>query len=623
MRSIPIFFAAAVLSLIPLAVQAAEMIDGVPGRHAVAMHGEPKYKAGFTHFDYVNPDAPKGGSMRRATIRDGFDSFNAIIDKGTPATGIGLIYEGLLTSSGDEPFTKYGELAELIFLPDDRSWVAFRLHDEARWHDGMPVTADDVVWSFEILMTVGTASLRQYYKDVDRIEKLDNLTVKFHFKTDTNKELPLILGDFTVLPKHYWTREGRDISKTTLEPPLGSGPYRIKEFQTNRSITYERVDDYWGRDLPVNKGRHNLDILRYDYYQEHTIALEALKAGELDYRWENTAKNWAREYEVPAVKQGRLVKLKTDDISTQVMLGLIFNQRRDLFKDRRVRQALSYAFDFTWANDNIFFGAYSRLRSYFGKGSLAAKGLPKGRELEILEAYRDRLPPEVFTREYSPPPTDKPGDQRRNLLEAARLLKEAGWVIDPDSLVLVHGETGRPFRFDLMMSGKTLEAVMLTIRRSFRRLGIDMTLRIVDTAQYYQRIRNYDYDVIYLGWAQAQSPGNEQRYYWGSEEADQPGLQNYMGLKDPVVDELIDLVINAPDRVELEARTRALDRVLQWHYLLLPTYYSDFDRHAFWNKYRYPAVAPTAGYDLTTWWYDPELARQNGLSTDKQAGGNP
>ncbi|RED54255.1 extracellular solute-binding protein [Aestuariispira insulae] len=621
MRAFATFLTSSILFMLAPFALAADMIDGVPGRHAIAMHGIPKYPPGFTHFDYVNPDAPKGGSMKQATISDGFDSFNPIIPKGHTAVGLSLIYSGLMTKSGDEPFTMYGELAELIYLPADRSWVAFRLRETARWHDGQPITADDVIWSFETILEHGSPQERQYYADVDRLEKLDERTVRFLFKTNTNKELPLILGDLTILPKHYWTSEDRDITKTTLTPPLGSGPYKIEKFEVNRSISYKRVETYWGRDIPVHKGRYNFDRLQYDYYQEHNIALEALKAGELDYRWENTSKNWAREYEIPAVKEGRLIKLRTDDITTQVMLGLIFNQRKDLFQDRKVRQALSYVFDFTWANENIFFGQYSRLRSFFGKGDLAATGIPTGRELEILNQYRDRLPPELFTREYSPPSTDKPGDQRRNLLEAARLLKEAGWVIDPDTLMLVHGETGKPFKFDIMMSGKTLEAVMLTIRRSLKRLGIAVELKIVDSAQYGQRVRNYDYDVIYLGWAQAQSPGNEQRFYWGSAAADQPGTRNYMGLKDPIVDELIELVVNAPDRQELEARTRALDRVLQWHYLLIPTYYGDFDRHAFWNKYRYPETAPTMGYDLTTWWYDPDLARQNGLSATDTAGG--
>ena len=593
------------------------VLDGVTGTHGIAMHGDLKYGPDFTHFDYVNPEAPKGGSMRRATLGNGYDNFNVITQKGTLVTGIGLVYESLMSSSGDEAFSMYGELAEYIFMPEDRSWVAFQLHEEAKWHDGAPITAEDVIWTFNTLREKGRPHYQQYYHDVSEAVALDDKTVRFNFTTNQNKELPLIVGQLIVLPKHFF--EGKDVTAILLDKPLGSGPYRVKKFETNRSVTYERVPDFWGKDIPVNKGKHNLDILHFDYFGDSTIALEAFKAGDLDYRSENTAKNWAREYDIPALKEGRIVKAKFDDETTQVMLGLIFNQRRDLFKDPRVRKALSYSFDFEWTNKNLFFGQYNRLRSFFGKGVLAAKGLPEGRELEILEKYRGRVPEQLFTEEYNPPTNQTPLDFRNHLLDGARLLKEAGWVINPETLMLENAETGRPFKFDIIMNGSTLQSVLLPITRNLRRLGIDAQLKILDSSQYINRLRSWDYDVIYLGWAQALSPGNEQRSYWGSDTADQPGSSNYMGLKNEVVDELIDMVINAPTRKELEYRTRALDRVLQWQYLLLPSYYADFDRIARWNKYGLPKKVPWSGYDPSTWWYDEELARQHGLT--EQVGG--
>ena len=591
------------------------ILDGVKGTHGIAMHGDLKYGPDFTHFDYVNPDAPKGGSFHMATVGDGFDSFNTVIPKGTPAVGLGLIYDSLLHHSGDEAFSEYAGLAEYVFMPEDRSWVAFRINPKARWHDGTPITAEDVVWTFNTTMEIGSPRDKFYYKDVKEAVELDKLTVKFLFSSNTNRELPLILGQQIVLPKHYWESRPSDkgIDKTSLEPPLGSGPYKVKTVRGNRSISYERVHDYWGRDIPSNKGSYNFDEIRYDYYPENAIALEAFKAGDFDLRSENSAKNWALAYEIPAYEQGRIVKDKITNMTSQVMVGLIYNMRKDKFKDRRVRKALTNIFDFTWTNKNLFFGQYNRVRSFFGSGELAAKGLPKGRELEILLPYKDQLPPEVFTQEYNPPSTKKPGDLRQNLLKAAALLKEAGWIVDPDTLMLKNKETGQPFKFDIMMGSKTLESVLLPIVRNLRRLGVDAELKIVDSSQYVERRRKWDYDVIYHGWGQSLSPGNEQRFYWGSESADSPSSQNYSGVKNPILDDLIEKVINAPDRAELIAATRAMDRVLQWEYLLMPSYTANFSRLAYWNKFRQPEKRPLRGYDIMTWWFDPELARKNGL----------
>lgn len=587
-------------------------LDGVPGAHGIAIYGDMKYPPDFTHFDYANPFAPKGGRLRQGVVSDGYDSFNVVTPKGHPAAGLGLIYDTLMAQSDDEPFSLYGLLADDIHLADDRSSIAFHIRDEARWHDGKPITADDVIFSFNTFVEKGRPLYKLYYGDVSEVEKLDDKTVRFHFKTTENKELPLILGQLMVLPKHYW--ESRDITRTTLEPPLGSGPYKIKDFEGNRYIIYERVRDYWGKDLPVNKGRYNFDILEYDYYSDSSVAQEAFKAGEFDFRMENTAKDWALAYDIPAVDQGKIVKEVFKDKTAQVMIGLIYNMRKGKFKDRRVRKALTAVYDHNWSNQNLFFNQYTRLRSYFGTGDLAAKGVPQGRELEILNRYRGQLPPEVFTKEYNPPSTDRPNGLRENLLWASDLLEEAGWVVDPETLMRVNEETGRPFEIEILMSSSTLQRVLLPIVRNLERLGIKATLSIADSSQYIKRVRDRDFDMIWLGWGQSLSPGNEQRAQWGSGAADSPASQNYAGLKNPVVDELVELVITAPDREELEARVRALDRVLQWQYLLVPGYYSINDRTLRWNKFGLPKQQPWNGYSLMTWWYDAELARKHGLA---------
>lgn len=604
--------AVAIAALLTISTAQARDIDGVEGQHGLANFGDLKYPADFTHFDYANPNAPKGGSLHQAVVSDGFDSFNVVPPKGHPAAGIGLLYETLLVHSGDEAFSEYGALAEEVFLPEDRSWVAFSLREEARWHDGRPVTADDVIFSFNALIEHGAPLYKLYYGDVAEVEKLDERTVRFRFSTTENKELPLILGQITVLPKHYW--ESRDITRTTLEVPLGSGPYKIKNFEANRFVTYERVEDYWGKDIPVNRGRHNFDELRYDYYADSSVAQEAFKAGEFDFRLENTAKDWALAYDIPAVRNGRIVKQTFEDKTAQVMLGLIFNMRKGKFADRRVRKALTTIYDHEWSNQNLFFNQYTHLRSFFGDGDLAAKGLPKGRELEILNQYRDQLPPEVFTQEYNPPKTDRPHGLRENLLMASRLLDDAGWVIDPDTLMRVNAETGEPYEIEILMSSSTLQRVLLPIARNLKRLGIEAKLNVADSSQYIKRVRDRDFDMIWLGWAQSLSPGNEQREFWSSGAADNPASRNYAGLKNPVVDALIEDIIVAPTREELEARTRALDRVLQWQYLLVPGYYSMTDRIVRWNKFGLPETQPWDGYDLTTWWYDEELAREHNLA---------
>ena len=590
--------------LLLLAVPAARAADTAGPAHGIAMHGDLKYGPGFTHFDYVNPDAPKGGELRLYALGT-FDSFNPFIIKGNPDDGSGRIYDTLLTSSADEPFSEYGLLAESVETPPDRSWVTFRLRKEARWHDGQPVTADDVLWSYETLRSKGQPFYRAYYANVDKAEKLDERTVKFTFKPGENRELPLIMGQLTVLPKHYWA--SREFDATTLDPPLGSGPYRIGTFEAGRWSSYERVPDYWGKDLAVNRGRHNFDRVRYDYYQNMTVAQEALKAGAYDLRVEASSKDWATAYDAPAVREGRLVKGEFPHSRPAGMQGYAFNMRRPLFQDRRVRQAIGYALDFEWANRALFYGQYTRSRSYFGNSELAANGIPQGAELAVLEPLRDKLPPEVFAQEYQPPVTDGSGNMRENLRQAYDLLKAAGWTVDPKTKKLVNAQ-GQPFEFEILLIDPAYERITLPFAKNLERLGVTARVRTVDTAQYKKRVDDFDFDMVIWAWPQTLSPGNEQRSYWSSAYADQPGNPNVIGLKDPVIDALVEQVIAAPDRANLVARVHALDRALQWGFYVVPNWYIGYDRIAYWDKFGRPEVIPAQGVQLDAWWYDPAKA---------------
>ena len=590
--------------LLLLAVPAARAADTAGPAHGIAMHGDLKYGPGFTHFDCVNPDAPKGGELRLYALGT-FDSFNPFIIKGNPDDGSGRIYDTLLTSSADEPFSEYGLLAESVETPPDRSWVTFRLRKEARWHDGQPVTADDVLWSYETLRSKGQPFYRAYYANVDKAEKLDERTVKFTFKPGENRELPLIMGQLTVLPKHYWA--SREFDATTLDPPLGSGPYRIGTFEAGRWSSYERVPDYWGKDLAVNRGRHNFDRVRYDYYQNMTVAQEALKAGAYDLRVEASSKDWATAYDAPAVRDGRLVKGEFPHARPAGMQGYAFNMRRPLFQDRRVRQAIGYALDFEWANRALFYGQYTRSRSYFGNSELAANGIPQGAELAVLEPLRDKLPPEVFAQEYQPPVTDGSGNMRENLRQAYDLLKAAGWTVDPKTKKLVNAQ-GQPFEFEILLIDPAYERITLPFAKNLERLGVTARVRTVDTAQYKKRVDDFDFDMVIWAWPQTLSPGNEQRSYWSSAYADQPGNPNVVGLKDPVIDALVEQVIAAPDRANLVARVHALDRALQWGFYVVPNWYIGYDRIAYWDKFGRPEVIPAQGVQLDAWWYDPAKA---------------
>lgn len=565
---------------------------------AIAMHGDVKYGAGFQHFDYADPAAAKGGDVKLYGIGT-FDSFNPFILRGLPAGVVGSTFDTLTVASADEPFTRYGLVAETIEVPADRSWVAFTLRPEARFHDGSPITIADVIFTFEILVQKGHPLYRSYYASVDKVEQVGERKVKFTFKAGENRELPLIVAELPVLSKKWW--EGRDFEKTLLEPPLGNGPYKVEAFEAGRFVTLRRVPDYWAAKLAVNVGRNNFDTIRYDYYRDQTVALEAFKAGEYDIRLENSAKNWATGYDVPALKDGLIRKVELPEERVAPMQGLVFNTRRAIFRDRRVREALGYAFDFEWSNRTLFYGAYARTKSYFDNSELAARGLPEGEELKLLERFRGQVPEEVFTKPFVVPTTDGSGQWRDGQRAALRLLREAGWTAKDQRLVNAGGE---PFSFEILLSEPALERVALPYAENLRRLGIDARVRTVDTAQYQNRSDNFDFDMTVGVFAQSESPGNEQRDFWYSTKADVPGSRNLPGIKDPVVDQLVDLIIAAPDRASLVARTRALDRVLLWGFYLVPQYHNTVDRIAYWDRFAWPKVPSRRGFDLSLWWLD-------------------
>lgn len=572
--------------------------------HGLAMHGDLKYPATFTHFEYVNPDAPKGGSVTLSGYGT-FDSFNPHIVKGDAEANLGLIYDSLTTPSSDEPFSVYGLIAEKIETPADRSWVIFHLNPKARFHDGKPVTADDVVFTFNTLVEKGKPFYRAYYADVTQVEALDSQRVKFTGRDGKNRELPLILGGLVVLPKHHW--EGRDFSASSLDIPLGSGPYRLKSFDAGKTAVYERVKDYWAADLPTRKGFFNFDTINVEYYREDTVLLEAFKGGRYDYREENSSKRWATEYTGAPFEQGQIIKEEIAHQNPTGMQAFVMNTRRDPFKDARVREALDYAFDFEWTNKQLFYDAYKRTHSFFSNSDLASSGLPEGRELALLEPYRDDLPKELFTQPYHTPTTDGSGNNRQNIRKAIALLKDAGW--EYQGTTLVNAATSQPLTFEILLYSKDFERVALPFVKNLKKLGIDASARIVDTTNYVRIIRDFDFDMIIGGFAQTNSPGNEQRDYWFSQFADHKGSQNLIGVKDPIVDTLIEKLVSAESREELVAACRALDRVLLWNHYVIPQWHINTHRIAYWNRFARPAVAPLYGdTGFWTWWLDPAKA---------------
>jgi microcin C transport system substrate-binding protein len=604
-------------ALSPAQAQSAAPQTAHAWKHGLSLFGELKYPEDFKRFDYVNAAAPKGGVARLMAVGT-FDNFNTVVSgvKGSIAANIDVIYDSLMVPALDEVSTEYGLLAEAVSHPADFSSVTYRLRANAKWHDGKPVTVEDVIFSLESFKK-HHPQWSAYYSHVTKAEKTGEREVTFTFDGPGNRELPQIVGQLNVLPKHWWEgtdRSGkkRDISATTLEIPLGCGAYKIKEFIAGRTIAYERVADYWGKDLNVNIGRDNFNELRYEYFRDLTVALEAFKADALDWRTENSAKNWATAYDFPAVKDKRVVLEEFPNNSSGVMQGFAFNIRRGKFQDWRVRRAFNFAFDFEEMNRQIFFGQYKRIASYFEGLELAARGLPEGAELAILETVRDKVPADLFTKPYTNPVGGSPENTRANLREGVRLLREAGYEIRNQRLV--NASTNEPFTVEFLLSSPDSVRFVEPYKPSLERLGISVTMRIADDAQYENRLRQWDYDIITAVWGQSLSPGNEQRGFWSTKAADQPGSRNLVGIKNPAVDTLIERLIFATSRADLIAATKALDRVLLWNHYVVPQWTYGKIRSARWDRYGRPDPLPKYGFSAfpTVWWWDAAKASKAG-----------
>jgi microcin C transport system substrate-binding protein len=597
--------------------EAQEKTTSLVWRHGISPFGELKYSSGFKQFDYVNAKAPKGGAACQIALGP-FDNFNIVVAgiKGSLVLGIDLVYETLFVPSLDEMSSEYGLLAEAMSYPDDFSSVTFRLRAEAKWQDGKPVTPEDVIFSFDAFNKF-SPQVAASYRHVVKVEKVGDHEIAFTFDAPGNRKLPQIIGQLTILPKHWWEGTDKDgkkraVGESTLEPPLGSGAYRIKEFAAGRSIVYERVKDYWGTNVNVNIGRNNFDELRFEYFRDATVAIEAFKANTVDWRSENSAKNWATAYDFTAVTEKRVILEEFPITNVGIMQAFAFNIRRDKFKDPRVRLAFNYAFDFEALNKQIFYGQYKRIASYFEGTELAATGLPTGRELELLETVRDKVPAELFTKAYSNPVNGDPTAVRTNQREALRLFKEASY--DMVNQQLVNRRTSEPLTIEFLSNAPIFERVFLFYKPSLERIGITVSVRTVDEAQYENRLRNWDFDIITYAWGESLLPGNEQRGNWGSQAADQPGAENVIGIKNPAVDAMIEQVVFAKNQAELVAAAKALDRVLLWNHYVVPQWAYGKLRTARWDRFSHPNPLPKYGMSAfpTLWWWDADKAAKAG-----------
>jgi microcin C transport system substrate-binding protein len=582
-------------------------------KHGLSLFGEPRYPADFKHFDYVNPAAPQGGVVRQIAFGT-FDNFNSVVAgvKGSLAMGTELFNETLMTAALDEVSTEYGLLAEAASHPDDFSSVTYRLRANARWHDGKPVTPDDVIFSFDAFKK-NSPYHGAYYRHVVKAEKSGEREITFTFDGPGNRELPHIVGQLSVLPKHWWegtdkSGKKRNVTQTTLEPPLGSGPYRLKDFVAGHSIVYEKVADYWGKDVNVTIGTRNFQQLRYEYFRDSTVALEAFKGDQVDWRTENSAKNWATSYDFPAVRDKRVVLEEFPISNVGVMQAFAFNIRRDKFKDARVRRAFNFSFDFEEMNRTIFFGQYKRISSYFEGTELASSGIPEGKELAILQSVKDKVPADLFSKPYTNPVGGSQQADRNNMREALSAFREAGYEIKDTKLV--HAKTGEPYSVEFLAEDPSTERFVLFYKPSLQRMGMTVNVRVVDSAQYENRLRQWDYDIIVASWGESLSPGNEQRDFWSSQAADMPGSRNLIGIKNPAVDALIDRVIFAKNRDDLVAATKALDRVLLWNFYVVPQWTYGKQRSARWDRFGRPATLPKYGLSAfpTIWWWDADKA---------------
>ncbi len=595
-----------------IGVQVAEADDRA-FRHALTLFADIKYPAGFAHFDYVNPDAPKAGRVRFGLVGS-FDSLNPYSFKGAPAGAV--LNDALLTPSLDEPSTEYGLVASSVWHPEDRSMVVFRLRPEARFHDGAPITPEDVIWSMQALRDAHP-QYNAYYKNISRAEQTGEHEVTFTFSIAGNRELPLITGQLPVLPKHWWTGKDvqgrqRDINATTLETPLGSGAYVATDVKPGASILMKRVPDYWGKDLAVNLGQNNFDEIEYIYFRDANVAFEAFKGGQYDWRTEGSSKMWATGYDFPTVQAGKVVKEEITLNQVNGMQSWAMNIRRPKFQDVRVRQALNHAFDFEWANQNLFYGQYIRSRSYFNNSEMEARGLPSAAELALLEPLKDKLPPDVFTTEYKNPLNDTPQARRRNMRRAATLLDAAGWKVSPEGgKSVLKNAQGESLAIEFLLDSPLFERVALPYKQQLELLGISVTVKTVDSAQYERRTQTFDYDIMVGSWGQSLSPGNEQREYWGSEAAKRDGSRNYVGIANPAIDALIEKLIFASDRESLVNACRALDRALMWNHYVVPMWFIPYQRTARWDRFGRPDTLPSLSTGFPDiWWWDAERARK-------------
>ena len=598
------FFAKAFLAA-SFALAVSSLPSMAAPQHGLSLFGDLKYPANFQHFDYVNPDAPKGGTVKFATIGT-FNTLNPFQLVGNKEGAELQIFDTLMSASFDEPASSYGLVAQSVEVAPDKSSVTYTLRPEAKFQDGSKITPEDVIWTFDTLKTKAHPRYKLYYADVLKAEKVGDNAVKFAFRNGDNRELPSIVGEMPVLSEAAWSKV--DFDKPLQETPLGSGPYKIASFEMGRSITYQRDPNYWGKDLAVNRGQFNFDTIRYDYYRDPSIALEAFKAGQFDIRVENVSKNWAVGYDSPALSASLIKKELIPNQVPQGMQGFAFNTRKALFQDPKVRDALTYLFDFEWTNKNLFYGAYTRSRSYFSNSELAATGAPSADELKLLEPFKGQIADEVLTKEYDPPKTDGSGDIRENLRMALKLLGEAGWSLKNGKMV---GTNGEPLQFEFLLSQDQadFQRVVLPFAQNLKRIGIDMAVRSVDPAQYENRMQTFDYDMTVIVIGKSLSPGNEQREYWTSATVDEKGGQNYMGIKSKAIDALVDDVINAKDRTGLVTATHALDRMLSWGHYVIPNWHFPYFRVASWDKFARPKVSPPYALALDTWWIAPQRAQ--------------
>ncbi len=605
---------------------------------ALSLTGSPKYGPDTTHFDYVNPQAPKGGTMRLSAIGT-FDSFNPFTIKGNPAYAVYLTYDRLMVDSYDEGSTQYCHVCEWVSYPEDFSSVTFKLREGPKFHDGEPIKVEDVIFSMEAIKKANPR-YKQYYKNVSRAEKTGESEVTFYFDVKNNRELPVIVGQLFIMPKHYWEGqnkkgEPRDVSKTTLEPPLSSGPYKVGAFKAGQTLNLVRVDDYWGKDLFTMVGQNNFDTLQYEYFRDSSVAFEAFKADTFDFYRENSSINWARNYGFKAVKDGRV--LKRDDIvlkNPQGMQGFVFNTRRDKFKDVRVREALSRAFNFEWAGKNLFYNQYKRTTSYFENSELASSGSPSADELALLTPLKDNIPAKALTETFASFKHEGSQGTRKQLRAARALLKEAGWTIVKEPVEdkdcgffcklmisvglqskkqanILRNKQGQAMEIEFLIVAPAFQRVLQAYINNLKQLGVQASIRLVDAPQYIKRLEVFDFDMVIASFGQSESPGNEQRFYWGSSAADTPGSRNYAGIKNKAIDSLIDTIIFAKNRQELVTATRALDRVLLFNHYVVPNWHTAYERLAYWDRFAQPKVqASRAIGATTTWWYDAEKAKK-------------